>query len=92
MYEKIHSVLIWSLKKGDVLSMYQTTQLKLKSKDCVLFVNSPGYIQFTPQLFSTVLFPKRLGRLAYPTVTSANRHQKKYEVKNPKVGNPSLTG
>ena len=30
--------------------------------------------------------PTRLGRLARPTVTSANRHHKKYEVKKPKLG------
>ena len=38
------------------------------------------------------LFPTRLGRLARPTVTRENRHQKKYEVNNPKVSIILLTG
>ena len=42
-------------------------------------------IQFAPQLFSTVPSPTRLDRQPLPTVTCANRHQKKYEVNNPKV-------
>ena len=71
--------------KGDVLLILQTTQIKLEPKDCVLLVNYVGYIQFTLQLFSTVLYPTRLGILARPTVTSANFHQTKYEVNNPKV-------
>ena len=78
--------------KGDVLSMLKTTQIKLESKDCVFLANYLGYIQFTPQLYSTVSFPTSLGRLARPTVTIANCHQKKYEVNNPKVGSLSLTG
>ena len=71
--------------KGYVSPMLQTTQTELERNDCLLLVNSLGYIQFKPQLFSTVLSPKRLGRLAGPTATSANRHQKKYEANNPKV-------
>ena len=39
-----------------------------------------------------MLSPTRLGRLSCPTVTSANRHQKKYKVNNPKVSSLSLTG
>ena len=71
--------------------MSLTTHIKLEPKDCILLVSNPG-IQFAPQLFSTVSLPTRLGRLARPTVTSANRHYKKYEVNNPKVGSLSLTG
>ena len=65
--------------------MLQTTQIKLEPKDCVLLVNYLGYIQFTPQLFSTVSSPTRLGRLARPTVTSANRHQKNMKSTTQKV-------
>ena len=78
--------------KGDVLSMSQTTQIELEPKDCVFLVNSLGYIQFTLQLFSTVLSPTRLDRLTLPTVKSENLHQKKYKANNPKVGSLSLTG
>ena len=78
--------------KGDVLLMLQTTQIELESKYCVFLINYLGYIQFTHQLFSTVSFPTRLGRLARPTVTSVNHHLTKYKVNNPKVGNISLTG
>ena len=78
--------------KGDVLSMLQTTQIKLKSRDIAFLVNYLGYIQFTPELFSTVSFLTRLGRLAHPKITIANPHQKKYKVNNPKVGSLSLTG
>ena len=77
--------------KGDVLSILQTTQIELESNNFVFFVNSLVCIQFTPQLFSTVLFPTRLVRIALPTVISANCHQKKYKVDNPKVGSLSLT-
>ena len=76
--------------KEAVLSMLKTTQIEIKSKDYVFLVNYLGYIQFTPQLFSSVSFPTRLGRLVLPTVTSANRHQTKYYVNNPKVGSLSL--
>ena len=38
MYEKLHSVLIWSPQKGGVLSMSQTTQIKLEPKDCIFLV------------------------------------------------------
>ena len=78
--------------KGEVLSMSQTTHIELKPKDCVLLANSLGYIQFTPQLFSTVSSPPRLVRIERTTVTSENRYQKKYEVNNPKVASLSLTG
>ena len=74
------------------MSMSKTTYIELEPKDCVFPVNSLGYIQFTPQLFSTVSSPTRLGRLARPKVTGANSHCKTYEVKNPKVGSISLTG
>ena len=74
-----------------VLSMLLTTQIELKTKDCILLVNNLG-IQFVTQLFSTMLFPTRLGRLVRPTVTNENRHQNKYEVNNPKVSSLSLTG
>ena len=70
--------------KGDFSSMLQTTQIELEPKDCAFHVNSLGYIQFTPQMFSTVSSPTRLGRLAGPTVTSKNRNQTKYEFNNPK--------
>ena len=72
--------------------MLQTTQIELKPKYCVFFVNSLGYIQFTPQLFSTMSSPTRLGRLACQIITSTNYHQTKYKVNNPKVGSLSLTG
>ena len=49
-------------------------------------------IQFAIQLFSTVPSPTRLGRQLRPTVTGTNRHQKKYEVRNPKVSSLSLPG
>ena len=77
--------------KGDVLPMSQTTHIEIEPKDCIFLVNYLG-IQFTPQLFSTVSFQTRQGRLARPTATSANRHQTKYEVNNRKVGSLSLTG
>ena len=64
--------------------MSQTTQIKIEQKDCVFLVNYLGYVQFTPQLFSMVSYPTRLGRLVRPTVTSANRHQKIYKVNKPK--------
>ena len=63
--------------------MLQTTQIEIEKKDCIFLVNYLG-IQFTPQLFSTVFSPTRLGRLARPIVKSANRQQTKYEVNNPK--------
>ena len=72
--------------------MSQTTQIELEPKDCVFLVNYIGYMQFTPQLFSTVSSPTRLGRLARPTVTSANLHQTKYEVNNPKCKQFLLCG
>ena len=72
--------------KGDVSTMSQTTQIKLESKDCVFPVNSLVYIQFKPQLFSTVSFSTWLARLARPTVTSANCHHKIYKADNQKVG------
>ena len=78
--------------KGNILSMSQITQIELESKDCIFLVNCLGYIHFTPQLFSTVSSPTRLGGLVRPTVTIANRRQKKYEVNNPKVGSLLLTG
>ena len=67
------------------LSMFQTIQIEieLEQKYCIFLVNYLG-IQFTPQLFSTVSAPTGLGRLARQTVTSENRHHKKYEVNNPK--------
>ena len=76
--------------KGGVSSMSQTTPIKLESKDCIFLVNYLG-IQFEPQLISTVMSPTRLGRELHQTVTGANRHQKKYEVNNPKVGSIPLT-
>ena len=60
--------------KGDVLLMMKTTQINQEQMDFVLLVNYVGYIYFTPQLFSTVSSPKRLGRLARPTVTGAKGH------------------
>ena len=78
--------------KGDVSSMSQTTQIKLKPKDCVFLVNSLGYIQFTPQLFSTVSSTTSLGRLPRPTVIDANCHRNKYKENNPKVSSISLPG
>ena len=60
-------------------------------RDPISSSNNLG-IKFATQLFSTELFPTRLGRLARLTVTSANRHQNKYEVNNPKVGILLLTG
>ena len=49
-------------------------------------------IQIAPQRFSTESLPTRLDRLVRPTVISANRHQKKCEVNNPKVGSLLMTG
>ena len=63
--------------KGGVLSIFQTTQIKLELKDCIFLVNYLG-IQLTPKLFSTLLFQKNRGKLERPTVTSAKRHQTKY--------------
>ena len=78
--------------KKDFLLMSQTTHIKLETKDCVFPVSSVGFVKFTYQLFSMVSSPTRLGRLARPTVTSANHHQTKYEVKNPKLGSISMNG
>ena len=72
--------------------MLLTTYIELESNNCVFLVNYLVYIQFASQLFSTVLFSTRLGRLARPTFTSANCRQIKYEVKNPKLGSLSLKG
>ena len=43
-------------------------------------------------MFSTKSLPTKLGKLAPPIVTSANRHQDKYEVNNPNVGSLLMTG
>ena len=72
--------------------MLQTTQIKLKPKGCIFLVNSLGYIQLIPQLFSTVSFQTRYVRLTRSTVTCENCQQKKYKVKNPKIGSFLLTG
>ena len=37
----------------------QTTQIKLKPKDCI-FLGKSLYIQFTYQLFSTVIIPNKV--------------------------------
>ena len=71
--------------KRDVSLMSQTTQIKLEPKYCVFLVSSLGYIQFTPQLFSTMSSPTRLGILEQPTFTSANRHQKNTKSTTQKV-------
>ena len=60
-------------------------------RDPISSQNNLG-IQFAPQLFSTESSPKILGRLVRPTVTNANRHQKKYEVNKPTLGSILLTG
>ena len=70
--------------KGDVLPMSQTTHIELEPKDCIFLLNYLG-IQFTPQLFSTVSFQTRQGRLARPTFISANRHQKNMKSTTQKV-------
>ena len=70
--------------KGGVLSMLQTTPIKLEPNDCIFLVKNI-VIQFAPQLFSTVQSPTRLCIQPCPTVTGANRHQKKYKVNKPKV-------
>ena len=46
-------------QKGDVLLMSQTTQIKLKPKDCIFLAKSL-VIQFTPKLFSTMSIPKQV--------------------------------
>ena len=71
--------------------MLLTTQIKLKPKDCIFLANNLG-IQFAPKLFSTVLFPTRLGILARPKVTSENQHQIKYGFNNKYVSNILLAG
>ena len=58
--------------------MSVTAQLELKPNYCIFLANYLG-IQFKTQLFPTVTFPTRLDRLARPTVTNANRHQKNME-------------
>ena len=71
--------------------MLLTTHTELEPKDSIFLVNNLS-IKFAPQLFPTVLLPKRLGRIARPTVTNENLHQKKYELNNPKVGSILMTG
>ena len=53
-------------------------------RDTISSYNNLG-IQFAPQLFSTVSSTTKLGRLARPTVTSANRHQKNKDSEAQKV-------
>ena len=48
-----------------VSSMSQTTHIKLKPKDCILFVKSL-YIQVTPQLFSTASIPNKVRQTSTP--------------------------
>ena len=51
-----------------------------------------GYSVYTSTVFNGVYTKKRQGILARPIVTSANLHQTKYEVNNPKVSSLSLSG
>ena len=52
------TVLLYNVGNSCILLMSQTTKIILKPKDCIFLVNYPC-IQFTPQLFSTLLLQTR---------------------------------
>ena len=55
-----HYLLLYPLSVIYPFPIWQTTQIKLKTKDLIVLGKSL-YIQFTPQLFSTVSIPNKLG-------------------------------
>ena len=69
--------------------MPKITQIELKPKDCIFLVKSLA-IQFTHQIISVVSIQNKERKPIFPIVTSANFHQTKYEVNNPKVISLSL--